>query len=225
MNSLGHKCTVRSHHESSHFCIDRNIVHSCGNKNLIILLFYTLSDSIDIIAFLIGLIRDSYATWKVDECDLGSCLLLKIYSELKELSRKLGIILVGYSVTCKESVNTESLGTFLLKDLKCLIDLLSCKSVLGISRVIHDTVTHLENSAGIISAWDSLGNLTDWLLKEINVCEIIKIDDGTKLICKNKLLCRCIVWWEHDLMSLRSYSTAKQKLSLGWAVKSTSFLP
>ena len=124
---------------------------------------------------------------------MSTCLLLKFYRKLKKLTGKSRIILVCHSIACKKSVYAKVLSAFFLKDLKCFKKLIFSHSVFGITGVIHDSVAHLKNSAGIISAGNCLWNLSKSFFQKFNVCEIVKIDDCTKLVGIDILFCRSIV--------------------------------
>ena len=75
-------------------------------------------------------------------------------------------------------MNTETLCSLVLEDPEGLKELISSHSILGIAGVIHNAVTHLENSARIISAGNGLRNPADGFFKEINVSEIIQIKEA-----------------------------------------------
>ena len=51
----------RCEHEPAHLGIDRNIAHSCGNKDLIELLMYALTDDLDVVGGLVRPVVNSYA--------------------------------------------------------------------------------------------------------------------------------------------------------------------
>ena len=85
MDSSGNDCAVRSHHESSHFGIDGDISHSCGNKDLLIYFAYILTDDSNVIGSLVGFVCDTYTAGEIDEPDVGTGLFLKFDGKFKEL--------------------------------------------------------------------------------------------------------------------------------------------
>ena len=149
MDGLCHKLSVRSHHKTSHFSINRNISHSGRNQNLFINLAYALTDHVDVIRCLFRLVRDSNATGKVDKFNICSGLLFKTYCQFKQLTGKLRIIFIRHRIACKESMHTKIPHTLFFQDTVSFKHLLRSKSILGISRIIHDSVTQLKNSTGI----------------------------------------------------------------------------
>ena len=76
MDRSCHESTVRSQHETSKLSEDRNIAHSCRNKNFLVSLSYALTDDLDIIRLLIRSVRDTDSAGEVDELDISAGLLL-----------------------------------------------------------------------------------------------------------------------------------------------------
>ena len=164
MDCLGNKTSIRSEHESSHLGIDGNIAHSCRNKHFIVCFMNALTDHTDIVRLLIRCVRNSDTAGEINETDIASGLVAQLNNELKQLSCELRIILVRYGIACKESVDSEMFRTFAFKNLICFNDLILGHSVLGISRVVHDSVTQFKHSARIVATADSLRNMADRLL-------------------------------------------------------------
>ncbi len=107
MDRLCYKLSVRSHHKTSHFGINRNVSHSGRNQNFFINLTHPLTDHADVIRCLIRLVRDSDTTGKVDEFNICSGLLFEAYGQLKQLTRKLRIVFIRYRIACQKSMHTE----------------------------------------------------------------------------------------------------------------------
>ena len=133
-----------------------------------------------------------------------SCFFLKTYCLFKKNFCKHWIIIICHCIAGKECMNTEFFCTFCFQCLKCFCDLLCCHSILRISRIIHNIITDLEYSARIITATDCLRNMSDCLLKEVNMCNIIQIDDCSKFISKFKIFLRCIIRGKHNIMTINS---------------------
>ena len=218
MDSLCHKTAIRSHHKTSHLCVNSHIAHSCRYQNLIVHLMYTGADNWYIVWCLIRLISHANSTWKIYKSNIAAGLIFKLNNQLKKLLCKLWIILVGYCIACQECMHAKVFSAFWLKNFECLKKLFLCHSILGVSRIVHDTVWQCEHSTRIISAAYCLRNMSDCFLQKINMCEIIEIDDSTKLVCICKFLCRCIIWWKHDMLSVEAAWLCKHKLCVWWAV-------
>ena len=114
MNCRCNQAPVRSHHKTSHLCIDCHIAHTGRYQYFFIYAAHTITNRTDIIWLLIWFIRDTYTTGQVNEFDMYTCFFLKLYCNFEQNFRKHRIILIGYCVTCKECMNTEFFGTFFL---------------------------------------------------------------------------------------------------------------
>mgnify|MGYP007057683202 CR=1 FL=1 len=68
---------------------------------------------------------------------------------------------------------TKVFCTFCFQYFECFKQLLRCHTVLGITRVVHDIIANLKQSAWVVTATDCLRNMANCLLQEINVREII----------------------------------------------------
>ena len=144
MNCLRYQTAIRSHHKTSHLCIDCHISHSCRNQNFLIYLADALTDLTDIIRCLIRSVRDSHTTGKIDKLHMSACFLLQINCQLKQFSGKHRIILVSHCITCKERMNTKFLCSLSFQNLKCFEDLLCGHTIFGISRIVHNIIADLE---------------------------------------------------------------------------------
>ena len=151
-------------------------------------------------------------------------LFLKLYGKLKHNFCKHRIVVVGYGVAGKECMDSKFFGTFGFQDAECIKNLLGSHSVFCISRIIHDTVADLEYSAWIITAADHFRNSSESSLYALNMCNIIKIDDSTDLICIFELFLRCIVGGEHDIALLAAHCFCHHKLCGGGAVTAAAIL-
>ena len=134
----------------------------------------------------------SYAAGQVDKGNVCTGLLFQLNSQLKQNLCQHRIIFVGYRIACEECVHTVVLRTFFLQDLVCLKHLLGGHAVFCISRIIHNSVTCFKNSTRIISATYSFRNAC-FFFHEINHCNIIKINNSTKLCAVSKFTFRCFI--------------------------------
>ena len=224
MDGFCYQAAIRSHHETSKFCIDRNVVHSSRNKNFLIYLADTFTDHSDIIRSLIWSVRDSDSTGKIDELDVCSCLFVKFYCQFEHYFCKHRIILICYGIAGKECMDTEILGSFGFEDTESIKDLLCCHSVFCISRVVHDIIADLEHTARIVTATDRLRYLAYSTLYCFDMCDIIQVDDSADLICITEFCFRSIVGREHDITFFASDRLGKHQLCHGRAVAATAVL-
>ena len=95
----------------------------------------------------------------------------------------------------------EFFRALFLQDPVRVRDLLRCHAVLCISRVIHNIIADLKQSARVITAADRLRNMPDSLFQKINMGDIIQIDNCSQLIRKNKIFRRSIIGGKHNVMS------------------------
>ena len=224
MDCLSYQATIRSHHETSHLCIDCNITHSGRNKYFFVYFADTLTNLSDIIRSLIWFVSDSNTTGKVDKLHMSACLLLKFHCHFKHLFRQHRIILICHSIACKECMDTEFLGTFFLQDLECFKNLLCCHTIFGISGVVHNIVADLKHSARIITTADHLRNISYGSFYALDMCDIIKIDDPADFICIFEFFFRCIIGRKHDISLFASDCFGHHQLCHGRTVTATAIL-
>ena len=82
-------------------------------------------------------------------------------------------------------MNTEILHTLCLQDLISLKHLLRGETVFSIARIVHDVIADGKISAGIVTTAQGLGQITDGLLQEIDMGDVIQIDDCIQLVCQS----------------------------------------
>ena len=68
-----------------------------------------------------------------------------------------------------------------------LEELLGGHAIFGVARVVHDAVGELEQAAWIKAAADRLGDGPRNALKEPDVADVVKVDDGTQLVGELKV--------------------------------------
>ena len=90
-------------------------------------------------------------------------------------------------------MKAEFFRAFFLQNLISIKGLLRCHTVFCIPRIVHNVIADLEETARIKTAADRLRDMSDRLLKEINMCNIIQIDDCSQFVCQHKLLSRSVI--------------------------------
>ena len=91
-------------------------------------------------------------------------------------------------------------------------------AVLGVAGVIHDAVGELEQSARIKAAADRLGDGPRNVLKELDVADVVKVDDGAQLVGELKVRCRRVVGREHDVVSRDTQRAGDHELGIARAI-------
>ena len=162
---------------------------------------YSLADGANVVGLLLGQVGDADAAGQIDEGDVCAGLALQAYGKLKEDARELGVVVVGDSVAGKECVDAKVLGALGLEHAEGLEELLGGHAIFGVARVVHDAVGELEQAAWIKAAADRLGDGPRNALKEPDVADVVKVDDGTQLVGELKVGSRCVVGREHDVVS------------------------
>ena len=98
-------------------------------------------------------------------------------------------------------MNPELFRTLFLQDLISLRDLFCSHSIFCISRIVHDIIADLKQSARVIPAADRLRDMADRLLKEIDVRDIIQIDDRAQPVRQLEVLSRCVIGRKHNIFT------------------------
>ena len=201
VDSLGDQAAVGTHHKAAHLSADGHIAHAGGNQGLVVCRVYSLADGANVVGLLLGQVGDADAAGQIDEDDVCAGLALQAYGKLKEDARELGVVVVGDGVAGKECVDAKVLGTLGLEHAEGLEELLGGHAIFGVARVVHDAVGELEQAAWIKAAADRLGDGPRNTLKELNVADVVKVDDGTQLVGELKVGSRRVVGREHDVVS------------------------
>ena len=74
-------------------------------------------------------------------------------------------------------------------------------AVLGVAGVVHNAVRELEQAARVKTAADRLGDGARNALKEIDMADVVKVDDGTQFVGELKIRRRRVVGREHDVVA------------------------
>ena len=137
------------------------------------------------------------------EGDVCAGLALQARGKLKEDARELGVVAVGDGVAGKECVDVPKvLGALGLERAEGLEELLGGHAVLGVAGVVHDAVGELEQAARIKAAADRFGDgRAANTLKELDVADVVKVDDGAQLVGELKVGSRRVVGREHDVVA------------------------
>ena len=201
VDSLGDQAAVGSHHIAAHLGADGHIAHTGGNQDLVVGRVHPLADGVNVVGLLLGQIGDADAAGQIDEGDMCAGLALQAHGKLKEDARELGVVVVGDGVAGKECVDAKVFGALGLEHAERLEELLGGHAVLGVAGVIHDAVGELEQAARIKAAADRLGDGPRNALKELDVADVVKVDDGAQFVGELKVRCRRVVGREHDVVS------------------------
>ena len=225
MNGLRDKGTVGCEHEAAHFGVDCYIAHTVGNQDVIISLMDTFTDNGNVIRGLGRLIGYADAAGEVDEADICSGLLMKTDGQLEELSGEFRIVLIGDGIAGKECMDAKVLDALLHEGLESGFHLALGHSVFGVSGVIHDTVGHLEDSAGIETATHGLRQFTAaCLFAEVDMGNIIQVDDGANLLGIGIFLSGSVIGGEHDVVSVQIQCLTEHELHFRGTVGATVVL-
>ena len=76
----------------------------------------------------------------------------------------------------------------------------------------------LEQAARIKAATDRLGDGACDALKELDVADVVKVDDGTQLVGELKIRRRCVVGREHDVVSRDAQRAGDHELGIARAI-------
>ena len=224
MDDLGHQMSVRCHHITTKLCVDCHITHACRYQNFLIYLTHAFADDSDVVGFLIRTVRNTDTTGQIDEGNVCAGLLFQLYCQFEQFSCQSGIIVIRYRVTGQKRMDTEILHTLCLQDLISLKHLLRGETVFSIARIVHDVIADGKISAGIVTAAQGLGQITDGLLQEIDMGDVIQIDGGTDFCRIFEFMGRGIVGGEHNVLSLYPHSIAEHQLCQRGAVTSTAVI-
>ena len=147
-----------------------------------------------------------------------ACLALQAHGKLKEDARKLGIVVVRDGVAGKEGMDAKILGALGLEHAEGLEELLGGHTIFGVAGVVHDAVGELEQAAWIKAAADRLGDGARDALKELDMADVVKVDDGAQFICKGKIRRRRVVGREHDVVAGDTQRAGNHELGIARAI-------
>lgn len=111
-------------------------------------------------------------------------------------------------------MDAKVLGALGLEHAEGLKELLGGHAVLGVAGVIHDAVGELEQAARIKAAADCLGDGPRDTLKELDMADVIKVDDGAQLVGELKVGRRRVVRREHDVVSRNAQRPGDHELGI-----------
>ncbi len=115
VDRLRNQVPIRSKHISSKLCIDRDISHTCWNKDLLKCLPYTLTDRHNIIGLLIQSVWHSHAAGQIDKRYMHPRLFGKLHGSLKQQLCKCWIIIIRHCITRQERMYSHMLHTLCLE--------------------------------------------------------------------------------------------------------------
>ena len=179
---------------------------------------HSLADGVNIVGLLLGQIGDTDAAGQIDKGDMCAGLALQAHGKLKEDAREFGVVVVGDGVAGKECVDAKVLGALGLEHAEGLKELLGGHAIFGVARVVHDAVGELEQTAWIKAAADRLGDGPRNALKEPDVADVVKVDDGTQLVGERKVGSRRVVGREHDVVARDTQRSGDHELGIARAI-------
>ena len=218
VDSLGDQAAVGPHHKAAHLGADGHIAHTGGNQDFVVDRVHPLADGVNVVGLLLGQIGDADAAGQIDEGDMCTGLALQAHGKLKEDARELGVVVVGDGVAGKEGMDAKILGALGLEHTESLKELLGGHAVFGVAGVIHDAVGELEQAAWIKAAADRFGDGPRNTLKELDVADVVKVDDGTQLVGELKVGSRRVVGREHDVVSRDAQRAGDHELGIARAI-------
>ena len=218
VDGLGDQAAVGAHHKAAHLGADGHIAHAGGDQNLVVGCVYALADGVDVVSLLLGQVGDTHTAGQIDKGDMCAGLALQTHGKLKEDARELGVVVVGDGVAGKECVDAKVLGALGFEYAEGLEELLGGHAVFGVAGVIHDAVGELEQAARIKAATDLLGDGPRNALKELDVADVVKVDDGAQLVGKLKVCRRRVVGREHDVMAGDAQRAGDHELGIARAI-------
>ena len=201
VDGLGDQAAVGAHHKATHLGADGHIAHAGGNQDLVVCRVHSLADGVNVVSLLLGQIGDADAAGQIDKGDMCAGLALQAHGKLKEDACELGVVVVSDGVAGKEGMDAKMLGALGLEHTESLEELLGGHAIFGVARVIHDTVGKLEQAARVKTAADRLGDGSRNALKEIDMADVVKVDDGTQFVGELKIRRRRVVGREHDVVA------------------------
>lgn len=145
-------------------------------------------------------------------------LALQAHGKLKKDACELGVVVVSDGVTGKEGMDAKILGALGLEHAKSLKELLGGHAVFGVAGVVHNAVGELEQAARVKTAADRLGDGSRNALKEIDMADVVKVDDGTQLVGELKVRRRRVVGREHDVVAGDTQRAGNHELGIARAI-------
>ena len=218
VDGLGDQAAVGAHHKAAHLGADGHIAHAGRNQNLVVGCVYALADGVDVVSLLLGQVGDTHTAGQIDKGDMCAGLALQAHGKFKEDACELGIVVVSDGVTGKEGMDAKILGALGLEHAESLKELLGGHAVLGVAGVIHDAVGELEQSARIKAAAYRLGDRARNALKELDMADVVKVDDGTQLAGELKVGSRRVVGREHDVVAGDTQRAGDHELGIARAI-------
>ena len=115
-------------------------------------------------------------------------------------------------------MDAKILGALGLEHAKSLKELLGGHAVFGVAGVVHNAVGELEQAARVKTAADRLGAGSRNALKEIDMADVVKVDDGTQLVGELKIRRRRVVGREHDVVAGDTQRAGNHELGIARAI-------
>ncbi len=225
MNDPGYQMTIGSHHETPQFRVNRHISHTRRNQYFLIYFPDILADHPDIIGSLLRPVGNADTAGQIDKADIRPCLLPQLHRQFKQLLCQHRIVLVGHGVAGQKRMDTEMLHAPGLQNSIAFKHLLCGKTILGITRIVHDIRSQRKISAWIKAATHGLWQISQSLFQEINMCNIIQVNRCANPGRIGKFLRRGIIGGKHDILPRNPHGMTEHQLCHGGAVCAAAIFP
>ena len=111
VDGFSNKRPIGSQHITAHLCKNFYVSHSCRHQDILKSLTYAFADNHNIIALLIGTIRDTDTAGQIDELNMRSCLFLQFHCDLEQYPCQFRIIIISHSIAGQKSVHSKMFNT------------------------------------------------------------------------------------------------------------------
>ena len=109
-------------------------------------------------------------------------------------------------------MNSEIFNALFFQNPIPLKKLRLCKAILGISRIVHDSIAHFKHASGIVTAAHGFRQCAQNLFHKINMRDVIQVDNCAELRCVSVFLRRRFVGGKHNVFSDNARRLAEHQL-------------
>ena len=173
VNGLCHQTAVRPHHKAPQLGVDSHISHACRSEHFFINSAHPFSNHTDIVRCFFRSVGNAHTAGQINEADLCPGFFFQTHRQFKEALCQHRIIFICHCVAGQESMNTKFFHSLAFQNPESLKNLRFRHAVLGLSRIVHDSVANLKNSARIIAAAHTLRQCTNGFFQVRNVGNVI----------------------------------------------------
>ena len=213
---------IRCQHIPAHLGKQGHISHAFWHQDFLILLAHAFADFCNIIAALIGTVRNPNAAGKIDKLDLGTGAFMQANRQAEQNPGQFGVVFIGHGVAGQKRMDAEFFCAQFHQSGICFGHLVFAHTIFCVARVVHDSVAQIKHTARIVPAANGLGDSCHFF-EEVHMRQVIQIDIGPQLIGFLHVLYRRIVGGEHDVAALEAACLAHQKFGIAGAVYTAAF--